>query len=113
MPDTKVINARVISRHDLEANWLKALDFVPLRGELLIYDAEVAADGTIFELPSGRSTPFTYGRLKIGDGCTLASNLPFIDYEVDYTTLAFDTSEIVASIVNNKSMRERTMLVAR
>jgi len=58
------INSRIINKHDTEANWLTAADFVPKIGEIVIYDADT-------------TTP--YARLKIGDGTTPINNLPFAD----------------------------------
>ena len=58
---TKTINTRVINKHDVEANWNKAVNFIPKAGEMIIYDA----DGT---------NPV---RIKIGDGITVVNSLPF------------------------------------
>jgi hypothetical protein len=73
----KKIKTRIQQKHDLEANWLKATSFVPMAGELIIYDIEVDASGNTLTLPSGRTSPYTYERFKIGDGKTLVSSLPF------------------------------------
>lgn len=89
----KQLQTRVVNKHDLEANWLKATNFVPLKGELIVYDIEVGVDDegkTITldaayvveedgskHLPDNRTTPYTYERFKIGDGKTLVSALPF------------------------------------
>ena len=59
----KKINARVTNKHDTEENWLKAVNFIPLSGEMIIYDKD---DNHNCE------------RIKIGDGQTLVSNLPFV-----------------------------------
>ena len=40
MPE-KQINTRIIHKHDLEVNWIKATNFVSKKGELIIYDIEV------------------------------------------------------------------------
>lgn len=58
------INSRIINKHDTEANWLNAADFVPKIGEIVIYDADT-------------TTP--YARVKIGDGTTPINDLPFAD----------------------------------
>ena len=75
----KEIYTRLINKHDLEVNWLNNPSFVPLQGELIIYDCEVDANGNTLDLPSNRTAPYTYERLKIGDGFTLVNDLPFID----------------------------------
>jgi hypothetical protein len=111
---------RTIQKHDLEVNWLTAADFIPLHGEIIIYDKEVDQDGNLLQLPPNRTTPYTYARMKIGDGFTTVNALPFIDentivtsaavthaghtltellnsylLDLDYSAIAFDTSEIV------------------
>ena len=63
MPATNTFNSRIRLKTDTEANWL-AHPIVPLSGELIIY----SADGT-----------HPYSRLKVGDGITTVTNLPFID----------------------------------
>lgn len=68
----KVMQSRIQNKHDLEVNWLKAT-FVPLKGELIIYDAEKDTD----ELPEGRTTRYSYSRFKIGDGFRTINELPF------------------------------------
>ena len=58
------IKSRVQLKNDTEENWNKAIRFIPLRGEPVIYLADEAH-------------PFF--RVKIGDGMTNVINLPFID----------------------------------
>ena len=58
----KTINSRIIHKHDVEANWLKAVNFIPRQGEIIVYDID---------------DTYTYERFKIGDGKTLVSTLPF------------------------------------
>jgi len=56
------IKTRFQLKYDTEENWNKALNFIPLRGEVIIY----AADDL---------TPFP--RIKVGDGTTPVVDLPF------------------------------------
>lgn len=74
----KTIKTRLIHKHDLEAHWNLAENFVPLQGELIIYDIEVDAEGNALALPEGRTVPYTYERFKIGDGITNVNALPFV-----------------------------------
>jgi hypothetical protein len=74
-----------VHKHDIEANWLNLNDFIPMRGELVIYDSEIAADGTVLQLPEGRTIPYAYERFKIGDGHTLVNDLPY--FAGDYNDL--------------------------
>jgi hypothetical protein len=34
------IYTRTQQKHDIEANWLKAENFIPLDGEIIVYDAD-------------------------------------------------------------------------
>ena len=61
---TNMFYARVVHKHDIEDNWIKAEGFIPLEGEIVIYD---------------KDTTHNYQRIKIGDGETKVSNLPFYD----------------------------------
>ena len=58
----KMFNTRIIHKHDTEANWKKAENFIPKEAELIVYDSD---------------ENYTYSRLKIGDGVTKVNNLPF------------------------------------
>lgn len=60
----KTFNTRVIGKHDVEANWQKAVNFVPMKGEVIIYDVD---DGHMYE------------RMKIGDGVSNVNDLSFVD----------------------------------
>ena len=57
------IKTRIQLKNDTEVNWDKAINFVPLQGEIIIYSAD-------------ESHPFS--RIKIGNGLSTVSNLPFI-----------------------------------
>lgn len=74
MPIEKQIKARLQQKHDIEANWRKAVNFVPKEGEIIVYDAE---DASTDLTDTGRANPITYSRTKIGDGVTKVNELPF------------------------------------
>lgn len=61
----KTFQGRIIQKHDTKANWDKATNFVPLKGEIIIYD--------------------DLKKIKIGDGATKVGSLAFIN---DLDTLA-------------------------
>lgn len=65
----KTLNTRIQQKHDIEANWLKATNFIPKAGEIIVYDADAAH-------------PFP--RIKIGDDETVVSELPFITSQPDW-----------------------------
>jgi hypothetical protein len=58
----KVLKTRIKMKTGTEAEWELATNFVPLKGEIIVYDNE---DGTA-------------PRLKVGDENTLVGDLPFI-----------------------------------
>ena len=61
----KTFQGRIIQKHDTKANWDKATNFVPLKGEIIVYD--------------------DLKKIKIGDGATKGGSLAFIN---DLDTLA-------------------------
>ena len=68
--------ARILLKNDSTENWNKATNFIPLLGEVIIYN-DAGEDGE--------------ARIKMGDGTTLVADLPFID---EYITAA-EIDEIV------------------
>ena len=74
----KNINGRIQNKHDIEANWIKAVNFIPKQGEIIVYDREIDSDGNTLLLPDTRTLPYSYERLKIGDGITKINELPFL-----------------------------------
>lgn len=66
----KIINTRISQRHDSEFNWNSIPSFVPLNGEMIIYDAD---------------EKYSYPRIKFGDGINFLKDLPFVvDVEAIY-----------------------------
>lgn len=53
----KTFQGRIIQKHDTKANWDKATNFVPLKGEIILYD--------------------DLNEIKIGDGTTKINDLDF------------------------------------
>jgi hypothetical protein len=56
-------NARFTPKGDIEANWNKAVGFVPLDREIIIYKAD---------------ENYSTARIKVGDGVTPVQDLPFV-----------------------------------
>lgn len=57
----KEIKTRIQNKNDTSENWAKAVNFIPLKGEIIIYNDTL--------------------QFKIGDGKTLLSQLEFVDKE--------------------------------
>lgn len=64
----KTINTRILNKIDTQANWDILTDFVPKKGELIIYSPDENYD---------------YSRIKIGDGITNVKELPFCNIGYD------------------------------
>ena len=60
--EEKKYYGRGTHKHDIEANWNKADNFVPKKAEIIVYDAD---------------STYKYPRIKIGDGETPIKDLPF------------------------------------
>lgn len=75
----KQISARTQQKTDTTANWAKATNFVPKKGEIIVY-----SDG------GGTGVP----KMKVGDGTTVVGSLKFI------TAIVPDASDTVSGIVN-------------
>lgn len=81
------LHGRIVNKHDVEANWLKATNFIPMLGEIIIYDADETHDCP---------------RVKVGDGKTVVSLLPFTvepitDTEIDevFGTTIYQADEVM------------------
>ena len=57
------LKARIITIHDIEDNWNLCPTFIPKRGEIVVYDRDANNDSA---------------RIKIGDGVTTVTELPFL-----------------------------------
>lgn len=79
----KNMNTRIIHKHDIEANWEKAINFIPKQGEIIIYDID---------------TNYNYERFKIGDGVTTVNNLLFTTSQVDWN----QTNNTALDYIKNK-----------
>ena len=84
----KNLKARIVHKHDTEANWQKATGFIPKMGELIVYDIDSTYD---------------YERFKIGDGVTNVNSIPFADaHKVDQTYFQEMVGDVAVSTqINN------------
>lgn len=103
---TKTIKGRIINKHGTEESWILSVytdltkttlrdnPFIPFNGELIIYDPD---------------SIYTYRRIKIGDGKTYVTDLPFATdpYQAKTDdTLETQSKEIVGAIneINEKAL---------
>ncbi len=93
MPD---LNVRIKSKHDTTANWNNAQGFIPLAGEVIIYDdydritTEENGITLVKEIPA----------IKIGDGSAYVQDLPFVGDDVRTSILSHigDTEVHVSTV---------------
>lgn len=90
----KRLNTRIVHKHAVEADWLKATGFIPMAGELIVYDAD--AD-------------YSYERIKIGDGTSNVNSLPFVDDALRATLVELinavdDKVDAVSTLVGDTSV---------
>lgn len=73
----KIIKTRIINKHAVKADWDKATNFIPKKGEIIIYD--------------------DLKKIKIGDGETTVVNLDFMDggTEIDTSDFVREGEEII------------------
>lgn len=89
MATEKQIASRLIQKHDTEAHWNLATNFIPKQGEIIIYDVD---------------NQYDYERFKIGDGITNVNKLPF-------TLHTITNSDVVAALGFNASYNASTNTV--
>lgn len=72
------IDSRIKLKRDTTSNWNRARGFIPLQGELIIYDDYQTTTKEI----NGRTETFYVPGVKIGDGRAYVQDLPFVDEEL-------------------------------
>lgn len=83
----KNIYSRMQQKHDVQANWEKAVNFIPLEGEIIIYDPDENNSSS---------------RIKIGDGKTKVNDLLFAENIKIDTTLSISNQAADAKVVGEK-----------
>lgn len=90
----KILNARTQQKHDIEANWDKATNFIPKAGEIIVYDEDAA---------------HSHPRMKIGDGTSYLADLEFlvnIDTTLTKTSAAADAKTVGDAITSINTIIE-------
>lgn len=81
-----VVHGRIQNKRDTTENWNSALGFIPMKGEVIIYEDYEVVDGA--NIPG----------IKIGDGTTYVQDLPFVgSYERDLLLLHINNAGIHVS----------------
>ena len=93
---SNTLKTRIINKHDTEENWNKATNFIPLKGEVIIYDPvqfppDSSYSGSDFIRGLG------YSKIKVGDGTTKVSDLPFVDDQMTEDDITSIFTEVFGS----------------
>ena len=88
---------RIVQKHDLEKNWKRAKNFIPMAAEVIVYD---------------RDENYDYPRIKIGDGVQNVNALPFVDDNLRIQLVAQigdvdDKVDAVSALVGDESVSEQ------
>ena len=94
MANEKQIFGRLIQKHDTEANWLKAENFIPKQGEIIVYDVDDKYD---------------YERFKIGDGKKTITQLSF--YMIDQLDAKLEAIMAELSKKAEISIEDSTLII--
>lgn len=71
-------DARIKLKRDTTANWNNARGFIPLEGELIVYNDYA----TIRKIVNGNEQDVVVPAIKIGDGRAYVQDLPFVNDEL-------------------------------
>lgn len=83
-----MVNARIQSKHDTTANWNNAVGFIPLPGEIIIYDDYQTKTWTEMEYGELVTKTVNIPGIKIGTGNAYVQDLAFIDEDLRDKLLA-------------------------
>lgn len=74
-----MVEARIQSKHDTTANWNAAVGFIPLPGEVIIYDDYEVKTYTVEEYGETVEKTVNIPNIKIGTGNAYVQDLAFVD----------------------------------
>lgn len=77
-----MVQARIQSKHDTTANWDAAIGFIPLAGEIIIYDDWKTKTWTTEEYGETVTKTIYIPGIKIGSGNAYVQDLGFVDEDL-------------------------------
>ena len=77
-----MVQARIQSKHDTTANWDAAIGFIPLAGEIIIYDDWKTKTWTTEEYGETVTKTVNIPGIKIGSGNAYVQDLGFVDEDL-------------------------------
>ena len=75
-------NARIKIKHDTTENWNNAIGFIPLAGELIVYDDYETKTYTVEEYGETVTKTVNIPNVKVGTGNAYVQDLAFIDESI-------------------------------
>ena len=75
------MDARIKLKHDTTENWNNARGFIPLLGEVIIYDDYETKTWTVEEYGETVTKTAQIPNIKIGTGNAYVQDLPFVDQQ--------------------------------
>lgn len=84
---SKKLETRVQLKRDTVENWNKATGFIPLRGEIIIYEDYETKTYTVEEYGEEVTKTINIPNIKIGTGREYVQDLPFVDEKLRKTLL--------------------------
>lgn len=88
---SSISNARIKHKRDTTINWNRAIGFVPLKGEVIIYTDYSSYEKEV----NGQMKRVWIPGIKIGDGDAYVQDLPFVDE---------DTRDILMEHIQNMDL---------
>ena len=90
-----MLDVRIKSKHDTTANWNNAKGFIPLAGEIIIYDDYETKTWTEQQYGETVTKTINIPNMKIGTGNAYVQDLAFVDQK---------TREILIEHINNQDI---------
>ena len=73
------VNARIKVKHDTTANWNNAVGFIPMNGEIIVYDDYEVKTYIVEEYGEKVTRTVNIPNIKIGTGNAYVQDLAFVD----------------------------------
>ena len=90
-----MLDVRIRSKHDTTENWNNARGFIPMQGEIIIYDDYETKTYTVEEYGELVTKTVNIPNIKIGTGNAYVQDLAFVDQK---------TREILMEHINNQEI---------
>lgn len=90
-----MLNVRIESKHDTTENWNNATGFIPLPGEIIVYDDYETKTYTIEEYGQMVTKTVNIPNIKIGTGNGYVQDLAFVDEK---------TRDMLIEHINNQNI---------